>query len=145
MYNVKVNINISLTSFIKGVCKFCGTKPNAYYYIHEPYTWLEVRHIMKHHEYIKKTYTKFIFDDYLQKDPSEFTSTSMLKHTVNYNSFDPKQHKNRGQSVNSFTEYLSCDCGETRWAFTFYSAKDKPEITNRKGKYNYPKKIKFKV
>jgi hypothetical protein len=41
------------------------------------------------------------------------------------------------------TEYVGCNCGATVWSFNDKSAKNRPEITNRKGRYKYPQKFAY--
>jgi hypothetical protein len=51
------------------------------------------------------------------------------------------QYRSRGlpkSNEDTVTEFLSCACGQTVWAFNAKSTKLKPEVTNRKGKYSYP-------
>ena len=137
-----VRINLSTTFIIRTKCKFCATGPVHYFTGKNSIKWFDPHNAKKNHKFYFKFMKRMNYDFYLDETPKNYTSMSPFTHTPTYKGYYPSLHKKRGVSaINDFVEYLCCDCGRSKWVFSQKSAKQRPEIVNRKAKNSYP--IKF--
>lgn len=146
----KIQINISSVFMARARCKECAGLPNFYYNIPLPYlaedpsTYYADMYLFR--KIFKKVWDLIKSDWYLNSDPKHFHSIHDFSTSIEGKSFNVKLKKNRGVAngfQNNIIEVLSCACGSTVWAFNQKSTKNKLEIFNRKGKYNYPKTFTF--
>lgn len=81
-------------------------------------------------------------DFYWEEDPKEFTGTTAFNWYHSSKGYSPTLHAKRGFNFhNNITEFLTCGCGRTGWAFNQKMAATRDDIANRKARYKYPKKF----
>ena len=141
-------INISSTFIFHAVCKRCGKGPELCSY-YGSYVCNDVDDYRNYSETLKNWYGKsftsnfnwFIGTSYYV--PSNMNPFIFRMHGKSYN---PKKHRitdldfRNGRDI---TEYIMCPCKATQWYFKDESAKRRPEIVNRRGKYSGPKKMLY--
>ncbi len=140
MKQSKLGVNISSTFMAKSRCKKCGSPPqyNRYFYFQTSNFFKSPRKQSSLINFLKKHFKRMCEDYYLSNYPSRYNSVSPFSHSASYKGFVPKLHKNKGVSATeNYTEIITCYCGRTTWAFYQKSAENRPEIINKKGRFNY--------
>lgn len=135
---LKLSPNISSTFPLRSKCRHCMSSPNRYYCLKSPTLWFSPESQNKMYHWIKRNINRTCLDLFTNFS-FKIDSVSEFSHPVNYKGFRPKLHKNKW--VHPFMEYIDilvCKCGKTSWAFYQRSSKNRPEIYNRKGKYDAP-------
>lgn len=139
-----IRINISSTFMVRARCKFCKNGPDYYYGCFKPHMWDDISRYRgftgRNKQWIKRMCSSWYkeFEPYTFDDIYEFTFR------LEYQSFRPTLFRAHGATMSqraNVLECLTCKCGRTVWAFNQKSTKNRPEVTNRKGKYGYPKKF----
>ena len=143
-----VKINLSETFMVRSKCKYCAEQPSIYYYVKNPLLWQDPSRIKEIFAFIKKYVHRMCSDFYLMEDPSSFYHISFFGFKTSFSGYNPKLHKTRTpwafyKQETEITEFLTCECGRTSWAFTDKTAKYRPEIVLRKARYRYPQKFDF--
>lgn len=140
-----IRINISLTFMAKTRCKFCMGPPDYYYARVKPYHFESVhqykRYTMRNKRWIKRMCSSW----YKEYQPRGFDDTYEFSFRLDCLQFRPAKNRVRGADLadwaserDNVVECLGCECGRSIWAFNQKSTKNRPEITNRKGRYTYP-------
>lgn len=148
MYKPEViRINISSSFMARARCKECGKGPDYYYNMSKPYQWQNVRGSLIYSEVTKRWIKSMLTSNwYFKFEPRHFRKLGDFIFTLEGKSYLPTFHRTRGSdSSNSdnVVEFVGCECGATIWAFNEKSTKDRPEITNRKGRYKYPQRFVY--
>ena len=142
-----VRINVSSTFLARTRCKGCGKIPDFYYYIRNPFHWVDPHTSIAvgkwRRHWIKSMSTSW----YVGNDPRFSNKLGDFTFILEGRQYVPTAHRVRGlpePDKNNVTEILTCSrCQTINWAFNQKSAKSRPEIMNRKGKYNYPRKFEY--
>jgi hypothetical protein len=134
-----IQINISSSFMARARCPSCGEGPSYYIYQRNPYLYFDSKSKQFASNYYKDFIKRITADWYLRDKPSDFQDLSFLKFALK-DYLTPTLHRTRGNPTerNNVMEMVCCDCGSTAWSFKQKAVKDKPEITNRKGRYQYP-------
>jgi hypothetical protein len=143
-----VRVNLSETFMVRSRCKSCGELPSMYYYFKNPVLFDDVNEVRHIFGFIKKYISRMCDDFYLIENPSSFKHMSYFGFRLNFKGYNPKLHKTRTPWVQykqelEITEFLTCECGKTSWAFSDKTIKLRPEIIFKKARYKYPKKFDF--
>ena len=130
-------INLSHSFMAKNRCRSCGSIPTHYYNTKFPGFSNEPRHKTNWKIVIQNDFTS-------QAPPSSYIflyNASSFAHVPNYKGYNPRLHRTDSVSTN-MREYVICDCGNTKWAFSdMYSIA--PEKISRRAKSFYPHKLKY--
>lgn len=139
-----IEVNISASFIARARCKYCGTPPSLYLYSRNPYLYADIGQKQFTSAFAKKWIKRICGDWYLQEEPSSFTEVNSFQ-TIYRDYFTPTLQRTRGNPSDrdNLMEMICCECGKTAWHFKNKSIKNKPEIINRKGKYNYPQKFSW--
>lgn len=140
------NINISSSFLARARCKSCGKGPSFYFSVQKPYMYFLVNQRLFTSKAIRGWIKNLISNWHLPLSPKYCHNMGGFKLSFDDKHFIPILHRTRGSGVmdkNNIIDMISCDCGETTWAYNEKSIKDRPEITQRKGRYSYPQKFKF--
>lgn len=139
-----IKVNISSTFMPRSRCNHCGTGPAFYFYSRNPYIYNEVSAKITASNLFNKWIKRMAGDWYLKEMPSSFISVKDHKYAPKYY-YVPAIYSKRGLPIDkeNLLEMVCCDCGVTTWAFSRKAVKNRPEITNRKGRYNYPQKFEY--
>lgn len=139
-----IHVNISSTFLIKNRCKSCGKMPLDYYYTKMPYLYKDVNEKISCLKNYFKSIDRLTNDWYLGSDPRSFYDIQLFSFSIKSKGYIAKLHNSRGvKNKNQVLEFLICECGKTKWAFNGKSIKNRPEIINRKGRYDYPRKFEY--
>ena len=140
----KVKINISSTFMARARCTECGGLPNFYYCTRKPHLWKEVREQIELSGWLRTWIKRMNNNWYYELDPRDLNDIKEFSFTIDDKHYAPTYHRTfRNNTKNGLVEFVGCSCGDTVWAFTQKSAKNRPEIVNRKGRYNYPKNFEY--
>jgi hypothetical protein len=141
-----IRINISSSFMSRARCKQCGDGPDFYYAMMKPHKWKNVRHFLVYSKAVKSWIQRMLSNWYLPYTPRYFHDLSDFTFRLESKSFDPSLYRVRGANISErddVIEFLGCECGATVWAFNDKSTKNRPEITNRKGRYKYPQRFVY--
>lgn len=143
-----VGVNLSETFMVRSRCKSCGELPSMYYYFKNPIFFEDVHEIRYMFDFLKKYINRMCADFYLIESPTDFVHMSNFCFRLQTKGYNPKIHKTHSflhnyKSICEITEFLTCECGKTSWAFSDKTAKFRPEIILKKSRYKYPKKFDF--
>lgn len=138
-----ITIRISSSFMSRARCKYCKGKPVAYFGMYKPNSWGDVT---GYREFTGDKFwiQRFCPSWYKHYQPREFDDIYEFSFRLQYKNYCPLLHRTRGAEVssrNNIIDCLSCECGKTVWAFNQESTRRRPEITNRKGRYDYPQKF----
>jgi hypothetical protein len=141
-FNVNFRINISSSFMHRARCNKCsGTPINSvfnYFFVKNPNAWKDHSHNTNKNKYLLSKLKRMCENYYLQNSPRNYKSISSFNHSVSYNSYIVKMHKNIGvEPFSDFVDFITCRCGFTTWSFYERSIGNRPEIKNKKGKYGY--------
>ena len=140
-----VRINISSTFLQRARCKECGKGPNFYYASMPPFKWKDIKHFVIYSKFSKRWVKRMVSDWYRDFSPRYFHNLGDFSFALEAKSYNPALHnshiRHEQLARDNVIEYVGCDCGATVWAFNDKSIKNRPEITNRKGRYKYPQKF----
>jgi len=150
---IQINeVNISSTFLPRCRCKHCGGGPEFYYATGNRPTFKDAHIQIQLSGYYRKYIKRMCRDFYLWEEPSSFRDTHDFKFRLD-KQYSPILHRTVGaaQSIpfesymkrQNVTDVLCCICGDTTWVYNVKSSKGKPEIINRKGRYNYPSKFEY--
>lgn len=137
----KTKINISSSFLARSKCVECRSYPLYYFIMYRSYGRKNARLSSETFHSLKKFIHRMNEDYYLSYQPRHFTSLSSFSFKLALKSYNPILYKSRGLPVdmdNCVTEFLTCDCGKSVWAFDMKYSQNKTEVINRKGKYHYP-------
>lgn len=137
-----INVNTSSSFMVRARCKKCGKPPSIYYYSRVPTKY----HDVDGYRIYTKTYQEYTkainLNWFLSFAPKQLTKIGDFGADLHRGHITISAVAKTKQGRDSkIVEYLTCECGETIWAFNRRSVKTRPDIINRKGKYNYPKKF----
>lgn len=143
-----VRVNLSETFMVRSRCNSCGELPTIYYYFKNPILFEDIHDTRYLFDFLKKYIHRMCLDFYLMESPSHFTYMSIFGFTPTSKGYNPKLHRTRTPWIKhkqelEITEFLSCKCGKTSWAFSDKTVKLRPEIILKKARYKYPKKFDF--
>jgi hypothetical protein len=141
-----LKMNISESFLHRTICKKCKGNPNYYFYSRNPILWYDPRRVINNLEYIKKNNKRFSPEEYSSAlDDFRFsTKLNFYNHPVNYKSYRPKLHRVRGQHpILDITEYLTCECGQTAWAFSDVNVDLRNDIKHKKSRIYISKKFMY--
>lgn len=139
-----VKINLSTPFVVRSRCKVCGNYPSIYYYIRNPVIWNDPRRMQEYFSFYYKHIKRLCSNYYLNDSPTSFTSANFLSEEIPFRSFKPKLHHTRGfPSVYNYTEFITCKCGGSVWAYTDKSIRSRLEISMRKSRSIFPQKFNF--
>jgi hypothetical protein len=137
-----VRVKLSTPFLVRTKCKACGGSPKIYYYTRNATLWYDARRVVTRFDSLKHLIKRAVGDHYYWDDPKYFTKLSTFTHGISYTSYRPRLHRTRGSNpIFDTVEYLSCECGATRWAFSERASAHRPEITNRKARGRFPHKF----
>lgn len=133
-----VKVNLSSTFLARAKCLKCDKAIDTYYVSYNAY-WNDPRTSNIIFDMMRKFIKKLNSSWYKYSDPKPINS--IIDFNVYWEkSFNPRSHSQRAIDPGlNLTEFLSCPCGETVWAFTQKRSVCLPEIKNRKSRYTYPK------
>jgi hypothetical protein len=141
-----IRVNISSTFICRSKCLECGEGPSEYFHIRSPSLSKDVSLDIKFSAHFRDFIKRMSNDWYLEGDPKYFRDIKEFSFILEDKQYRPTLHRTRGSDIklrDNVIEIAICDCGATTWAFNQKSTKKRPEITNRKGKYFYPKKFEY--
>lgn len=143
-----IKVNVSETFMVRSRCKSCGELPSSYYYYKNPILFEDVSDVKELFGFIRKYISRLCDDFYLADSPTNFVHMSFFGFKLNFKGYNPKLHRTRTPFIQhkqelEITEFLTCKCGKTSWAFSDKTVRQRPEIILRKGRYRYPKKFDF--
>jgi hypothetical protein len=142
-----IKVNLSETFMTRSRCKECSRFPSIYYYVKNPILWYDPAKTKETFAFIKKYVNRMCSDFYLVEEPKSFTTTNYFSFSTGFKAYRPKLHKSRNpwdyNPIVEVTEFLTCECGGTTWAFADKTVKHRPEIVLRKARYRYPRKFDF--
>lgn len=143
-----VRVNLSETFMVRSRCKLCGKLPSMYYYFKNPILFDDVNEVKYLFGFIRKYISRMCDDFYLIESPSSFIHMSFFGFKLNFKGYNPKLHKTRTPWIRykqdlEITEFLTCECGKTSWAFSDKTVKLRPEIILKRARYKYPKRFDF--
>jgi hypothetical protein len=134
-YSPKYKINTSSSFLSRARCKKCAGNPAHYFFIKNALLCRSPRQYIAMFDWVKKYVSRLCEDYYLMTSPSMYNSISKFSYPLNYKGYKCKLHKNLKTLPNNlYTDFLSCSCGATVWAFSQISAAKRPEIFNRKSR-----------
>ena len=137
-----VRVNLSSTFVIRCKCRYCGEGPDEYYCVNHMAYDLDPRSSQAVYVWFKKYVKQLIGFWYKKHQPSVFTNMRAFNIRWAEQSYKPTLHQHVGiQPYDTVTEYLSCPCGKSVWAFSQRQGDRRMEIRNRKARYKYPKKF----
>ena len=142
----RIRINVSSSFMARAVCKECGEGPSYYYYVRKPFMWKDARQQITSSKWFRDWIKRLTSDWYLDSEPRYFHDIKEFSAGFEDAHYTPTLHMKRGfvqVEKDNVVEMLGCDCGATVWAFNQKSTKNRPEITNRKGRYKYPKDFEY--
>ena len=140
----KKKILLSSTFPTRTKCKKCLKLPSLYYCVRNPSMSLDPRTQLNNALKSKKKLRRVIYSFFMMEDPSNFVRISSYGHKPFYKGANIRMHKNVGIINNkNYTEYATCECGATSWAYSQKPASSRPEISNRKSRKVYPIKIDY--
>ena len=139
-----VRVNISSSFMMRVRCKQCGKGPAYYYYVRKPDVWRTPSSQMTVSKIMREWINRMCGDWYLHSNPKYFHNLKEFSFVVEDRQFRPTLHRTRGLSIrDNVIELVGCNCGASVWAFSDKANKNRPEITNRKGRYKYPQKFEY--
>ncbi len=141
-----LKMNVSESFLHRTFCKKCLGYPIYYFYSRNPILWYDPRRVLSSFDYIKKNNKRL--------SPEEFTfglenfrfsnRLNFYNHPVNYKSYRPRLHRVRGQHpVLDITEYLTCECGCTAWAYSDIGSVYRNDIKHKKSRVYITKKLMY--
>jgi len=134
------NIKLSTTFLQRTKCKFCGDFSSFIYIVRNAHLEKEVVLHIKKFSFIKDNIKRLCDDYYLDFSPKYFVSNSFA-HDVSYKGYNPRLHRLRNINKNkNYTQFVSCACGSTDWAFNYTSNETQP-ASYRKSSQVYPKRF----
>jgi hypothetical protein len=139
-----ISISLSSSFMAKARCKKCGGHPTVYYAMFRPGVWSDVVGYRKFSPRSRRWVRRMCSSWYKEYSPKEFHDVFEFTFRLDYKNYNPLLHRTRGSDVigrDNIIECLSCECGQTSWAFNQESVKRRLEIVNRKGKYAYPQRF----
>lgn len=139
--NKKITVNLSNSFLVRTLCQKCHSSPKNYHCLANPKLLINPNKRYSPKSSIEYIY--FMTEDFHQYMKIQDITVSDLNAATFFKSFDPKLHRTRGNHPNNnVSECLTCACGRTAWWFSDRMNKFKPEFSNKKCKYNYPKLFK---
>lgn len=141
-----IRINISSTFLPRVRCKECGEGPDYYYASMKPIVWKDIKHFVIYSKIAKKWVKRMVTNWYQEFQPRYFSKLGDFSFALDAKSFNAALHRVKGTPLNpreNVVEYVGCSCGSTVWSFNDKSIKNRPEITNRRGRYKYPQKFVY--
>jgi hypothetical protein len=140
-----IRINISSTFMVRARCIECGSAPTYYYQVRRPYLFFDVRHMGVTSQWLRRWVKRMTEDWYLDDQPRHFHDLKEFSFRLDDKHYLPTLHRARGltRDKDNSIEFVGCECTRTVWAFNQKSAQNRPEITNRKGKYTYPHRFEY--
>jgi hypothetical protein len=143
-----VKVNLSETFMVRSRCTSCGELPSMYYYFKNPILFDDVNEIRYLFTFIRKYVNRMCNDFYLIDRPGDFIRMGFFGFRLNFKGYNPKLHRTRTPWARykqdlEITEFLTCECGKTSWAFSDKTVKLRPEIILKKARYKYPKNFDF--
>lgn len=138
-----IRIRLSSPFMARACCKYCGGAPLIYYYIRNATNWFNPRKAIGQLNFLK-TLVQKLMSIHVFSDPKDYTTISHFSQSFGYAQYRPRLHRTKGSSATfDIVEFLTCDCMKTTWAFSQKSSQNRPEITNRKARFTYPKNFLF--
>ena len=126
----------SFTSKFRSVCKFCASPPTNYFNSKSLFNFLSPRdRDIFWNTLFKKNFRYFQSEGFYKAyfEPSSYIDTFSLRYSHRYKSLPTRFHKNLNHNNSTFiTEFFSCSCGRTTWAFNRSVFDSRPDITCRK-------------
>lgn len=139
-----ISVRLSTPFLARTKCVYCGGPPTTYYYARNTTLWNNPRRVTDQLSFVKKFVKRMSSDHYYIGDPKHFKSAAYFSHSVNYKGYRPRLHRTIGSNpVFDATEYLACDCGQARWAFSEKAILGRSEILLRKSRSCFPHKIVY--
>lgn len=137
-----ITVNVSSSFASRARCKMCGEPPSIYFFSRNSILWYDPHRARGIFDFIKKHCKRLSPEEYKLDDFVHGSRASYFSHTVNYKGYRPKLHRARGvDPVFDMIEYLTCECGNTLWAFSEISTFRRPELLHRKAKYSTPNNL----
>lgn len=137
-------ISASESFLVRTVCKKCKGHPLYYFYSRNPILWYDPRRVIAAFEYVKKYNKRLALDDFsFGLDDFRYASKmNLFNHQVNYKGYRPKLHRTRGQNpILDVVEYLTCECGQTAWAYSGMGIMQRHDINHKKAPMFVKKKF----
>lgn len=142
-----IRINISSSFMARARCVKCGKSPSYYYSIRNPFLYEDVGYVISNSKWRRSWIKSMKGNWYLDSEPKYFHDIQEFSFILDDKQYRPTLFRiMKGGAVkdrDNVVEMLGCDCGATIWAFNQKSVKNRPEITNRKGRYKYPGKFDY--
>lgn len=134
-----VEVKLSTTFLSRTKCRYCNDFSPFIYRVRNSLLDYDVKLYIQKFEYIKANVKRMCDDYYLFLNPKFFKDVSFFNHAVSYKGYNPRLHRLKNVKKDDYcTEYLSCVCGFTNWAFNYKSCENQLSF-NRKSK-NYHKR-----
>ncbi len=138
------NVSLSSTFVMRARCRYCKSKPMYYFWSKTRTLYISFDKPRKMFENIIKLHKDLYSNYYLVADPSNFNKMSDFSYVHPFMKHSVRLHKNKGmQAARDYSEYVSCSCGRTIWAFYENFANTRPDIIHRKSVYKYPQKFEY--
>lgn len=137
-------VSLSSTFIMRARCKHCKSLPIHYFYSKQRNYYISTDKPRKLFDNIVKLHKDLCNNYYLVADPVNFKKLSDFTFSLPFINYNAKLHKNRGiRATKDYSEYVSCSCGRTIWAFYENYAKSRPDIIHRKSVYKYPQRFEY--
>jgi len=141
-----IKVKLSSTFVGKGFCKYCGGKPKHFYYVRNRILFHDQNSIRQLFPALMTFVKSFGQDWFTWIAPGIQTKQSHIAYTPNQLKYNPRTHSmysSKTENKSSVSEYLSCDCERTTWAFTQKANDKRPELLNRKAKGTFKDKFVY--
>jgi hypothetical protein len=143
-----IRVNLSQSFMTRSRCKSCGSKPDdpdsMYFYVRSKALWYNPNIALAQANSYQKYSKKWVGDYYLLESPKDFNTTKYFNYSVWFNTYRPKLHRTRGSNpVEDGCDCITCGCGGTVWVFSQFSARGRPEISQRCAKNKYTHKYVY--
>lgn len=134
----KISVNLSSSFLVRALCQKCHSPPKNYHCLSNPKVFVNPHKGKQTAESVIE-YLLFLTEDAKHMKAQDIVVSDLSGITF-FKSFNPLLHRTRGNHPNdNVSECLICGCGSTIWWFSNRINKYKPEIANKKCKYNYYK------
>jgi hypothetical protein len=137
-----IKVNLSSPILARTRCPYCKGLPNSYFCISNKLIDFSPRNIIDTFEFFKDDIiASYQTSHYYYFSPKNFTSVTDFSHQPFYKNYrigSHSLHKDADLINNNITEYLSCNCQQSRWGFKFKTMSGRPDIYMRKSKKSFP-------
>lgn len=138
-----IHVNVSSTFVIRAKCRHCHGGPKYYWNVRTKTFHGSINIMRSRFASAMKNNDRICSDFYMGYQPRVYHGINSFSFQIDFNKYPARLHKNKGVPSYERTEMLECECGKTLWAFNEKSAKNRPEISQRKSRYKYPQGFQY--